>query len=579
MNPLGISLIALGSAYLFSLLFGRLAVRFHIPKVTAYLLIGLFLGPSLPKLIGYPSLLTKEIVLDINVLSDIALALIMFTMGGQFKNESLKRWGKKLAIFSLSEIFITLFSLFIAFFLVNLFVTKFVVDPNMGLLGNSLYLATFIGIIAIATAPAATLLVIREYESDGPITELVLALVGQNNFVSIFLFNAVSFFLLSSGASFGSFVIKLFGPILLGMASGFIISTYAQRLEKVVEQQLLLLGAIIANVGLARLLNIDMFLISFFMGIILINSSPKAEALFNSLKSIDYPLYVVFFMIAGAHLHVEDLAHLGLLGIVYILVRTGGKLTGNWLGAKLAGFGPIEQRWTGYAMLAQAGVAIGLSQTLATTWPQGGQMVQTIVLGAVVFFELVGPISVRQSLVKAGEVPIISLMAKRAPEGHFEGLHNVVEHFRSSLGIPSHYKFTSAADIFVQHIMRKNVDTMCEDTHFNEILRLISHSKYDRFPIVNKLGEFIGVVDYSDIRDLVVDPAFSQLVVAKDIVKPEPLSLRSDQTLGEALDIFRSHTNITYLPVVDSKNQKKLVGIISQNDVLSSFRTLAKNTN
>jgi Kef-type K+ transport system membrane component KefB/CBS domain-containing protein len=574
MNQFGMSLTALGIAYLAALFMGRLAVRIHVPKVTAYLVLGLLLGPSLSHIVGYPALLSKPIVSNMDVLSDIALAFIMFTMGGQFKNESIRRWGKKLITFSASEIFITLFAVMFAFVLLNIFAMKFMFDSGLGLLGNSVYFALFIAIISVATAPAATLLVIREYESDGPITDLVLALVGQNNFVSIFLFNIFSFFLLSADGSFGSFVAKMFGPIVLGAASGFFASTWVQRLEKEIEQKLLLLGAVIANVGLAELLNLDIFLVSFFMGIMIVNSSPKATILFNVLKSIDYPLYVIFFILAGAHLHIQDLSHLGLFGIVYIVVRTGGKIFGNWLGAKLAGFGAVEQKWTGYAMLAQAGVAIGLSQTLAETWPGGGQMVQTVVLGSVVFFELVGPISVRHSLVQAGEVPIISLLAKRAPEGSYEGLHHVVEHFRTSLGVPSHHKIKSAADILVRHIMRKNVDTMYEDTHFNDILHLIAHSKYDRFPIVNKQNEFIGVVDYSDVRDLVVDPAFSQLVVAKDIVKPEPLALRSEQTLGEALDVFRSHSNMTYLPVVESSNPKKLVGILSQNDVLASFRKL-----
>ena len=567
------SLTALGIAYLASLLLGRLAVKIHVPKVTAYLVLGLLIGPSLSQIIGYPALLSYDTVDELHVLADIALALILFTMGGQFNNVSLKRWGKKLFIISASEILITFLAVALAFVFVNLFVTKFVLDQSLGLLGNSIYLGLFLGIIAAATAPAVTLLVIREYESDGPITDLVLALVGQNNFTAIIIFNFVTFYLFTLNSSFTALIVRIAGPIALGIATGFIISVWAQRLEKEIERQLLLLGAIIANVGLAKYLNLDVFLVCFFAGIILTNSCPKAPGLFKSLKSIDYPLYVVFFIIAGTHLHIEDLPHLGVLGIVYIVVRTIAKVGGSWFGAYRAGFSSIAQKWTGFSMLAQGGVAIGLAQKLVVIWPEGGATIQTVILGAVVFFEVVGPLSIRYSLVHAGEVPVISLLAKRAPEGSFEGLHNVVEHFRTSLGVPSHHKIKSAADILVRHIMRKNVDTMCEDTKFNEILHLIAHSKYDRFPVVNKQNEFIGVVDYSDVRDLVVDPVFSQLVVAKDIVKPEPLALLSEQTLGDALETFRSHSNITYLPVVESTDPKKLVGIVSQNDVLASFRT------
>ena len=577
-DQLGYPLFALGLAYLAALFIGRVVSKFHLPKVTGYLLVGLLLGPSFAKIFHFSALINEATADQVRVLSDIALALIMFTMGTQFKTESFRRWGKKVVLISAAEILATFLFVSIAIFLFSAFVVRKSIDPSLGVWGSALYFAVFIGIIAFATAPAATLLVIREYESDGPVTELVLALVGQNNLASIFAFNIATFFLIHAEGSLASFFVVLFGPIAIGIFTGFVISAWAQLLEKNVEIQLLLLGGIIANVGLAGLFHLDIFLICFFTGIVVTNASPKVTSVLDALRSIDYPLYVIFFIIAGASLHIEELSHLGLIGVVYIIMRTSGKLVGSWLGARLAGFGQVEQKWVGLAMLAQAGVAIGLSQTLANTWNDGGQMIQTIVLGSVVFFELMGPISVRHALVRAGEVPVLTLLAKRAPEGSFEGLHHVIDHFRASIGIPVHYKIESAADIMIKHIMRKNVDTVCENAAFNEILKLVSHSKYDRFPVTNKSNEFIGVIDYSDIRDVLFDPSLSKIIVARDIVEPEPITLFPEQTLGEALEIFQAHSDISYVPVLDSKNQKKLVGIVSQNDVLSTFRTISSKT-
>ncbi|NIQ94233.1 MAG: CBS domain-containing protein, partial [Desulfuromonadales bacterium] len=113
-------------------------------------------------------------------------------------------------------------------------------------------------------------------------------------------------------------------------------------------------------------------------------------------------------------------------------------------------------------------------------------------LGSVVVFELVGPLAVRFGLVRAGEVPILSLLQKKAPKGAMEGLHSVVHHFRSSLGLPAWKKFREPGDILVRHIMRQNVETIPNNTPFNELLRIIAHSRYDRFPVIDSEGRFIG---------------------------------------------------------------------------------------
>jgi CBS domain-containing protein len=337
-----------------------------------------------------------------------------------------------------------------------------------------------------------------------------------------------------------------------------------------------LLGGIVLVTVLCRKWHCEPLLAHLALGACLSNGSPRWHRLAAALQEIDYPVYVAFFVLAGANLHLETLSHIGLLGVGYVVARTAGKIGGAWLGAALGKFGERTRRWAGMTLLAQGAVAIGLAGSLSRQWSGGGAMVETVVLGAVVIFELIGPLALRQGLVRAGEVPILSLLEKRAPEGAFEGLHHVVQHFRSSLGIPAGHRLKDPGDILVRHVMRRNVETLCENTPFNELLRLIAHSRYDRFPVVSQDGRFVGMVDYSEIRSLLFEPSLAQLIVASDLVHTARAQLHPDQSLREALEMVQQHPDISYFPVVDPEQGSCLLGIVSQNDLLAAFRKQSK---
>ena len=288
---------------------------------------------------------------------------------------------------------------------------------------------------------------------------------------------------------------------------------------------------------------------------------------------------MAFFVLAGANLHLETLAQLGLLGSSYVVARIAGKLLGGTLGARLGSFDKRQILYVGPTLLAQAGVAIGLAAGLASRWPEGGHLLQTVVLGSVVIFELVGPLAVRFGLVRAGEVPILALLRKRAPEGTLEGLHSVVSHFSSALGLPVGRRLRDPGDILVKHIMRRNVETIRNDTPFHDLLHLIAHSRYDRFPVVDAADKFVGMIDYSEIRSLLFEPSLSRLVVASDLTTTFPHALSPDQSLREALRTLELNRNISYFPVLDPDNPQHLVGILSQNEVLAAFRRLGPDKN
>ncbi len=225
-------------------------------------------------------------------------------------------------------------------------------------------------------------------------------------------------------------------------------------------------------------------------------------------------------------------------------------------------------------LLAQAGMAIGLAATLSQQWPAGGKLIETIILGSVVIFELVGPLAVRHGLVKAGEVPILSLLRKRAPQSGMEGMHSVANYFRSNIGLPAGHKLDDPGDILVRHIMRLNVETIHHGTPFQKLLAVIAHSRYDRFPVVDDEQNFIGIINYTEIRNLLFDPSLSDLLVARDMVSATHHSIPPDTPLREALKTLKKKRNISYFPVIDPEEPKKLLGILSQNDVFAAFRRL-----
>lgn len=564
-------LTGLAAIFFGALIGGRLASRFHVPRVTGYLLTGLIIGPSFAHLIGWPPLLTQEVLSELSILGDIALALILLNIGSLFSIDRLRKWKQRIAVFSLSEMGLTFLLVGAATFGVNELILQKTVAA-LSLHQTSLLFALFLGIIAVATAPAATLMVIREYEAEGPVTGIVLTLVGFNNLVSVLGFTVLVHFLLSPAESHWLLLWQMGGPIIVGTVFGLILSFWGERLELPSEHKILILGSVAAVTTVCQMLEIDPLLASLILGIVAANSTPNWHHMAASLRQVDYLLYVAFFVLAGANLHIETLGHIGLLGIAYVLARSLGKWLGARIGAAMGGFGKRERSYVGLTLLAQAGVAIGLAASLARQWPEGGQLIQTVVLGSVVVFELIGPLAVRFGLVQAGEVPILSLLQKRTPKGAMEGMHSVVHHFRSSLGLPAWKKFREPGDIYVRHIMRQNVETIPNNTPFNELLRIIAHSRYDRFPVVDSEGGFLGLINYTEIRELLFEPTLMPLVVAGELVSAEKHAVYPDQPLREVMEMLKSNRNISFFPVIDPDEPERLLGILSQNEVLSAYR-------
>ena len=560
-----ISTLYLGALLILCLMMGRFVSHFRVPKVTGYLLAGILLSPSAINI--FSNVLSQRIdgsICELRFLCDLALGLIAFSIGGEFQNERFKKMGKKIITISICETFATFFLVFCSLFFFT----------------TNLPVAICLGILAIATAPAATLLVLREYDSEGVVTNSLLLLTGLNNFICLTLFTICfpAVIALSHGESSTTFILTIFsslGSMLVSLAAGFILgfllSVFEKRITKANELIVLTVGTIILGIGLAQMLNVSPLLVNLVMGATVINIAKKGKMLFEELKRIDLPIYAAFFALSGASLHWDLLSVVGGVGVLYVAGRVAGKVLGVFYGAVQARASQSLKRYGGCGLLAQAGVALGLALLIEDRDQKLGEVVSTTIFSTVIVFEILGPLAVRWSIVKSGEVKVIKLIHRDEGTPFRDTFREIILRLRHSLGIPVWKSKQFTGEVLVEHVMRTHVEVIHEETHLDQILKVIEHSRYNLFPVVNEIGEFTGMISFQDIRDVLYDGIMKDLVIAKDVANPAGPFIHSKATINEALDLFELEKT-DLLPVIDDRETKHLMGILTQRDVLAVFK-------
>jgi len=382
-------IFSLGLAILMGLLAGKLAYRLKIPRVTGYLLMGLLIGPH------FTGLIPEDVVKNLDVINDIALGLILFAIGNEFEWSHIRRIGlKNLLILAAFETFGVLF----------------LVSGGFLLLGYDLVLSLLIGTIAVATAPAATLLVVREYHSKGPLTDRLLALVAVNNILAMVLFRVIySFVHLGNGADPTSTMLQpiyeVVVSVVLGVILGKLLSLWEKHLDELPELLLVIIGVVLIGTGFARMLHLPPMLVAMAAGATVANSSYVHRLIYVEQRQLEQPIYIAFFVLAGLSLHVEMLLKMGIAGVVYLVARLIGKVSGIWFAGRYSGQPTEVSNFLGITLLCQAGVAIGLSYEVLADYPEMGQMITAIVLATVILNETIGPYLVKLGLTMAKEIP------------------------------------------------------------------------------------------------------------------------------------------------------------------------------
>lgn len=384
-------LLKLGLVILAGLVGGKVARFFKLPDVTGYLLAGLFLGGS------FLGLVSEQDISALEIISELALAVIAFSIGSEFIVKEMKKLGKAIFIITLAEVIGAVVVVFSVVY--YLFQQNFV-------------FSIIIASMSAATAPAATLMVIRQFRARGPLTQTILPVVALDDVFGIIIFGlAVSVAKIVTGVSeqpLAIMIVKPFieiaGSLLLGSVFGLILA-YACKFAPDNESLLGLILAVIGlTTGIANWLGFSPLLACIMIGTMVVNLKHNPNRVFSSLNGFTPPLYLLFFTLAGASLDLRILASVGFLGVGYILARICGKMAGAWAGAKIASSPDVIRKYLGLALLPQGGISIGLTVIVRQMFPEQAEAIATIIMFSVLVYETTGPIFAKIAIQKAGEV-------------------------------------------------------------------------------------------------------------------------------------------------------------------------------
>ncbi|MFW5648234.1 MAG: cation:proton antiporter [Candidatus Alkaliphilus sp. MAG34] len=385
------SLFKIGILIIAGSLGGRLAKRLRFPDVTGYLVAGLLIGPSLLKL------LNPQDIESFSVISEFALAAIAFSIGSEFELKTILKIGKDILIIALAEVVGAILLVFL--------VTYFV-------FGQSFIFSIILATTAAATAPAATIMVIRQYRAHGPLTGTILPVVALDDALGIMIFGiSISIAKLITGSASVSFLqiigapsIEVIGSLVLGLLLGSILTYIANRAKSREGLLSMILASITIGSGLASYLTFSPLLTCMMLGATVVNLSEKSNRVFSVINDFTTPVYLLFFALAGAGLDLRAFFGVGALGIGYVLARAGGKILGAYTGARISDADTVVTKYLGLSLIPQGGVSIGLTMLIRKELPQFSGTITTIVLFSVLVYEILGPILTQIAIHKAGEV-------------------------------------------------------------------------------------------------------------------------------------------------------------------------------
>ena len=393
--------IMLASGFLLT----RITKRLHLPNVTGYIIAGVIIGPWCLNLV--PS----EYINQMDFVTDLALAFIAFGVGKYFRLSSLKANGKNMVI-------LTLFESLTA----GVFITT-----AMLLLGLSLSFSLLLGAIGCATAPASTIMTIRQYKAKGPFIDTILQVVALDDAVALVAFSVCAAFVQASSGTGSVTVSQIALPVLfnvaalaIGAVSGAVLSRLIHKRRSKDHSLVLACVTIMGVAGICTSMNVSPLLACMASGTAYVNASGNKH-LFKQLNQFTPPLLVMFFVLSGMRLAIPSLAAAGLIGVIYFLIRIAGK--GSSIGAAVIHASPEIRRYFGLALIPQAGVSIGLAVLGQRMLPtESGLMLSTIILSSGLLYEMVGPACSKAAIKLSGSIPAKGKAAGKPAEKAAEKL-------------------------------------------------------------------------------------------------------------------------------------------------------------
>ena len=373
-----------------ALLSSKLMKLIKLPNVTGYLVVGLIAGPYCLNLIP------ADTVDALSIIPEVALGFIAFSIGAEFRLSYLKKVGKAPIVIAITESLGAVI----------------VVDLVLILTGHDIPFSLCLGAIAAATAPAATLMVVKQYKARGEVTDTLLAVVALDDATALMFFGiSVAIAKTIENGAGDSLVMTIVSPILeivgalllgtvLGVLFRFLVKWFTGRGNRLGVTYALVFGCI----GIADLLGVSSLLACMMLGAVLANTSSVSDTIFEQTDRMTPPLFMMFFFLSGAALDVSIIPEVGIIGILYVVCRVIGKVAGAYVGGRMSHASSAVQKYLGFTLVPQAGVAIGLATTAMAVVPDYGPRIRTIILCGTVIYELTGPVITKLALKGAGEI-------------------------------------------------------------------------------------------------------------------------------------------------------------------------------
>ncbi len=410
------TLLSVSIALLAGLLMTRLMKKLKLPAVTAYLIAGILVGPYVLGRCGIPGLGFKsmEEMEGLAIISDVALGFIAFAIGNEFRTEDLKKTGRQALIIGIFQALVATLFVDLALYGMHLLMPEKLTMPQVITLGA----------IATATAPAATLMVVRQYKAKGPLTSLLLPIVALDDAVGLIVF-AVSFGIaktLKSGQmDFVSIlinpIIEIIASLILGAIMGWILTQLEKLFNSNTNRLNLTIGAVLLTASLSMIkfeigpvhIGFSSLLVCMMLGTVFCNICSLSHDLMAASDKWTSPLFALFFVISGAELELGVFTDWAIvvIGAVYIIFRSLGKYIGSFASAKATKCSPEICKYLGITLLPQAGVALGMCTTAMSLGAEGA-LIRNITLFAVLIYELFGPLFTRMALTAAGDIKPMS---------------------------------------------------------------------------------------------------------------------------------------------------------------------------
>ena len=384
--------------YIAIVLFAGIAVSkivsfFKLPNVTGYLIAGLIIGPYVLNLVPLNALN------GLHIIAEAALGFIAFNIGSEFNYRHLKELGIKPVIITFIQAIMT----FIVVGLVLIFILR-----------QQVPFSILLAAISVATAPAATMMVIKQYNAKGPVVNTLLPVIAIDDALCIIIFGiSMAIAKAITNPNIDSSITEIMlHPIweiavvvAVGFALGIVLSYISLKVRGEDGVLNMSIAVIFMGIGIAKMLDISILLLCMVIGATVANLSHNSNRLLLTIDRFTPPVFVAFFTIAGAELNFTLIKSVGIIGIMYVLSRVIGKFSGAWVGATVVKSHPNVKKYLGVTLLPQAGVAIGLA-LVAQSAIQDGSSLRSIVLCGILIFELIGPILTKFALIKAKEISL-----------------------------------------------------------------------------------------------------------------------------------------------------------------------------